>query len=161
MLVYRSVHLRFYGVSFLWPRTELSILDIVVHSCRTVIHSLTADDRLGIVTYSDAACVAWENYLHVPGICWCRLSPVAVLFKILRHLWVFQKGMWWSRVAVAMSRDLGSTVPAGDRFTSRKFILECKQRSGWTFQRDSSSCWGKQFGCEFLCANLVWDINEI
>eukprot|EP00434_Breviolum_minutum_P032436 symbB.v1.2.028683.t1/scaffold3057.1/size64513/1 len=35
--------------------TELSILDIVVHSCRTVIHSLTADDCLAIVTYSDAA----------------------------------------------------------------------------------------------------------
>lgn len=35
--------------------SELSILDIVVHSCRTVIHSLSAEDQLGIVTYSDAA----------------------------------------------------------------------------------------------------------
>eukprot|EP00435_Cladocopium_sp_Y103_P029542 s2313_g7.t1 len=34
---------------------ELSILDIVVHSCRTVIHSLSAEDQLGIVTYSDAS----------------------------------------------------------------------------------------------------------
>ena len=155
MLVYRSVHLRFYGVSFLWPRTELSLLDIVVHSCRTVIHSLTADDRLGIVTYSDAACVAWENYLHVPGICWCRFSPVAVLFKILGHLWVFQKGMWCI-VWMLQCPGIWGQQFLGDRFTSRKFMLECKQRSGWTFQRDSSSCWGKQFGCEFLCAKLVW-----
>eukprot|EP00438_Fugacium_kawagutii_P000389 Skav209643 [mRNA] locus=scaffold650:23767:24258:- [translate_table: standard] len=39
---------------------ELSILDIVVHSCRTVIHSLDADDQLGIVTYSDSAEVKLE-----------------------------------------------------------------------------------------------------
>ena len=52
-------------VFFWWLRTELSILDIVVHSCRTVIHSLTADDRLAIVTYSDAARVAW-NLNHQP-----------------------------------------------------------------------------------------------
>lgn len=36
-------------------QSELSILDIVVHSCRTVIHSLSEEDQLGIVTYSDAA----------------------------------------------------------------------------------------------------------
>ena len=33
----------------------LSILDLVVHSCRTVIQTLTAGDRVGIVTYSDQA----------------------------------------------------------------------------------------------------------
>lgn len=33
----------------------LSVLDIVVHSCRTVIHCLSAEDSLGIVTYSDTA----------------------------------------------------------------------------------------------------------
>ena len=34
---------------------ELSILDIVQHSCRTVIHSLSASDHLAIVAYSDQA----------------------------------------------------------------------------------------------------------
>ncbi|CAK9066553.1 unnamed protein product [Durusdinium trenchii] len=33
----------------------LSILDIVSHSCRTVLQSLSPDDRLAIVTYSDQA----------------------------------------------------------------------------------------------------------
>ena len=35
--------------------SPLSVLDIVVHSCRTVIHCLSSEDRLGIVTYSDTA----------------------------------------------------------------------------------------------------------
>ena len=34
---------------------ELSILDVVVHSCRAVIQTLTESDRIGIVTYSDRA----------------------------------------------------------------------------------------------------------
>lgn len=34
---------------------ELSILDVVVHSCRAVIKTLTESDRIGIVTYSDRA----------------------------------------------------------------------------------------------------------
>ena len=36
---------------------ELSILDVVAHSCRTVIHTLTDSDRIGIVTYSDKAAI--------------------------------------------------------------------------------------------------------
>mmetsp|Transcript_38618 Transcript_38618/g.86341 ORF Transcript_38618/g.86341 Transcript_38618/m.86341 type:complete len:523 (-) Transcript_38618:55-1623(-) len=34
---------------------QLSILDVVVHSCRTVIQSLSVQDMIGIVTYSDKA----------------------------------------------------------------------------------------------------------
>ena len=34
---------------------ELSILDVVVHSCRTVCATLTSGDRIGIVAYSDRA----------------------------------------------------------------------------------------------------------